>query len=183
MKVTTQGTFDHDKGQKSAISGRRLHWRLSIGFFAFFSSIYVQFSKTSPPKSGESSEKSSGENRVKSCHVCGCHGFFGPEKRDSKVTLRGRPQSDSIMTEEWLLQAFWVIFESLWGRPSKSLLSHGFVTFIVFGFRALYPVGGLLPSGPCETDWCRGAKIAARQFLSLTCLAITLIGGFIFERG
>ena len=28
-------TFDHDKGQKSAISGRRLHWRLSTGFFAF----------------------------------------------------------------------------------------------------------------------------------------------------
>ena len=27
--------FDHDKGQKSAISGRRLHWRLSTGFFAF----------------------------------------------------------------------------------------------------------------------------------------------------
>ena len=53
-----QDKFDHDKGQKSAISGRRLHWRLSTGFFCFFSSIYVQFSKTSPLKSGESSEKS-----------------------------------------------------------------------------------------------------------------------------
>ena len=30
-----QDTFDHDKVQKSAISGRRLHWRLSTGFFAF----------------------------------------------------------------------------------------------------------------------------------------------------
>ena len=39
----------------------------------------MQYSKTSPLKSGESSEKSSGENRVKSCHVCGCHGFFGPD--------------------------------------------------------------------------------------------------------
>ena len=47
--------------------------------FCFFSSIYVQFSKTSPLKSRESSEKSSGENRVKSCHVCGCHGFFCPD--------------------------------------------------------------------------------------------------------
>ena len=47
--------------------------------FLLFSSINVQFSKTSPLKSGESSEKSSGENRVKSCHVCGCHGFFGPD--------------------------------------------------------------------------------------------------------
>ena len=75
----TQGTFDHDKGQKSANFGapsplEALHW-----IFCFFSSLYVQFSKTSPLKSGESSEKSSGENRVKSCHVCGCHGFFGPE--------------------------------------------------------------------------------------------------------
>ena len=51
-----------------------LHW-----IFCFFSSLYVQFSKTSPLESGESSEKSSGENRVKSCHVCGCHGFFGPD--------------------------------------------------------------------------------------------------------
>ena len=76
---SSQDTFDHDKGQKSAIPGRRLQWRLSTGFFAF-SSIYVQFSKTSPLKSGESSEKSSGENRVKSCHVCGCHGFFGPDE-------------------------------------------------------------------------------------------------------
>ena len=41
--------------------------------------LYVQFSKTSPLKSGESSEKSSGENRGKSRRVCGCHGFFGPE--------------------------------------------------------------------------------------------------------
>ena len=51
-----------------------LHW-----IFCFFSSIYVQFRKTNPPNSGESSEKSSGENRVKSCHVCGCHVFFGPD--------------------------------------------------------------------------------------------------------
>ena len=31
-----QDKFDHDKGQKSAISGRRLHWRLSTGFFLLF---------------------------------------------------------------------------------------------------------------------------------------------------
>ena len=30
-----QDKFDHDKGQKSAISGRRLHWRLSTGFLLF----------------------------------------------------------------------------------------------------------------------------------------------------
>ena len=71
-----QDKFDHDKGQKSAISGRRLHW-----IFCFFSSICVQFSKTSPLKSGESSEKFRGENRVKSCHVCGCHSFFSAIKK------------------------------------------------------------------------------------------------------
>ena len=37
------------------------------------------------------------------------------------------------------------------------------------------------PSGPEETDWCRGAKFAARQFLSLTCLAITLTAGLILK--
>ena len=30
-----QDKFDHDKGQKSAISGRRPRWRLSTGVFAF----------------------------------------------------------------------------------------------------------------------------------------------------
>ena len=61
-----------------------LHW-----IFCSFSSIYVQFSKTSPLKSGESSEKSSGENRVKSCHVCGCHAFFGPEIRCGQYIMWG----------------------------------------------------------------------------------------------
>ena len=50
-----------------------------LDFLLFLPSMYVQFSKTSPLKSGESSEKSNGENRVKSCHVCGCHVFFGPD--------------------------------------------------------------------------------------------------------
>ena len=65
-----QGTEICNFGVPSPLEA--LHW-------IFFSSIHVQFSKTSPLESGESSEKSSGENRVKSCHVCGCHGFFGPE--------------------------------------------------------------------------------------------------------
>ena len=89
----SQDKFDHDKGQISAISGRRLHW-----IFCFFSSTYVQFSKTSSLKSGESSEKSSGENRVKSCHVCGCHGFFGPEFRIFFIFFcsgRGKGESEA----------------------------------------------------------------------------------------
>ena len=48
--------------------------------FCFFSSIYVRFSNTSPPKPGESSEKSSGENRVKkSVTSVAVMVFFGPE--------------------------------------------------------------------------------------------------------
>ena len=67
-----QGTEICNFGAPSPLEA--LHW-----IFCAFSPLYVQFSKTSPLKSGESSEKSSGENRVKSCHVCGCHGFFGPD--------------------------------------------------------------------------------------------------------
>ena len=37
------------------------------------------------------------------------------------------------------------------------------------------------PSGPEETSWCRGAKIAARQFLPLNCLSITLTAGIILK--
>ena len=71
--------------------------------FCFFSSIYVQFSKMSPLKSGKSSGKSSGENRVKSCHVCDRHGFFGPDTHDlwrpgiqTKNLLRSQLSSESF---------------------------------------------------------------------------------------
>ena len=50
-----------------------------LDFFAFSPVFMCNLVRTSSLKSGESSEKSSGENRVKSCHVCGCHGFFGPD--------------------------------------------------------------------------------------------------------
>ena len=75
LRTRSTTTRDRNLQFRGAVSaGGSLHW-----IFCFFSSIYVQFSKTSPLKSGESSEKSSGENRVESCHVCGCHGYFGPE--------------------------------------------------------------------------------------------------------
>ena len=116
-----QDAFDHDKGQKSAISGRRLHW-----IFCFFSSFYVQYSKTSPLKSGESSEKSSGENRVKSCHVCGCHGFFGPDNSPPrKECEKNRPKvpfSDFLGS----FLTFWGIFGGCWQTPKKTL----FETFV-----------------------------------------------------
>ena len=37
------------------------------------------------------------------------------------------------------------------------------------------------PSGPEETSWCRGTKIAERQLLSLSCLAITRTAGVVLK--
>ena len=75
LRTSSTTTRDRNLQFRGAVTPlEALHW-----IFCFFSSIYVQISKTSPLKSRKSSEKSSGENRVKSCHVCGCHGFFGPE--------------------------------------------------------------------------------------------------------
>ena len=78
QKIRTSSTTTRDRNLQ--FRGAVSTGGSPLDFFCFFSSFYVQFSKTSPLKSGESSEKSSGENGVKSCHVCGCHGFFGPEK-------------------------------------------------------------------------------------------------------
>ena len=64
-----------------------------LDFLLFLQYFHVQFSKTSPLKSGESSEKSSGENRVKPCHVCGCHGFFGPDFRVFLTYSLGSPET------------------------------------------------------------------------------------------
>ena len=138
LLLKCQDKFDHDKGQKSAISGRRLHWRLSTGFFCFFSSIYVQFSKTRPTKSGESSEKSSGENRVKSCHVCGCHGFFGPENGE----FRFRPQSPIKEEKGTQTQTFWSRYFSV-----------GVGVFHVNGWG---PKSSICPSKPGKSNFFGG---------------------------
>ena len=37
------------------------------------------FSGKPPREKPPNAAADSGENRVKSCHVCGCHGFFGPD--------------------------------------------------------------------------------------------------------
>ena len=58
-------------------------------------------------------------------------------KSDAKVAPRGRPQSDSKMTEKWLFQAFWVIFESLWGRSLKVSFESLFRQFACFWFSGL----------------------------------------------
>ena len=79
-----QGTFDHDKEQKSAISGRRLH-----GIFLIFSSDFSPFLQVFCANRKEIARKSpqivekiarvqGGEKKnAESSHVCGCHGFLG----------------------------------------------------------------------------------------------------------
>ena len=91
-----QGTEICNFGAPSPLE--TLHW-----IFCFLSSIFVQFSKTSPLKSGESSEKSSGENRVKSCHVCGCHGFFGPDHGFFFICLIKLGTSEAWLTPRWVI--------------------------------------------------------------------------------
>ena len=109
-----QGTEICNFGAPSALEA--LHW-----MFCFFSSIYVQFSKTSPTKSGESSKKSSGEDRVKSCHVCGCHGFFGPESEQiewRRLFYRVTPKSSK--NKKNILRIFPLVRDSLlkWQQTS-----------------------------------------------------------------
>ena len=51
LTILFQDALDHDKGQKSAISARRLHWIFLIfssGLIFFFSRLYVYFSKEMP---------------------------------------------------------------------------------------------------------------------------------------
>ena len=48
--INTQDAFDHDKGQKFAISGRRLHWIffiLLLWIISLFSRFSMQCSKES----------------------------------------------------------------------------------------------------------------------------------------
>ena len=40
--LSTQDTFDHDKGQKSAISGRRLRW-IFLSFLQWIFSLFSRF--------------------------------------------------------------------------------------------------------------------------------------------
>ena len=77
------GLSDKIRTSSTTTRDRNLQFRGAVStggsplvFLFFLQYLCVQFSKTGPIKSGESSEKSSGENRVKSCHVCGCHGPF-----------------------------------------------------------------------------------------------------------
>ena len=78
-----QDTFDHDKGQKSAISGKFLHW-----IFLVFSNghvpslqVFCAKKKGNGPKTWRKLPDFRAEKKnLESCHVSGCHGCFGPER-------------------------------------------------------------------------------------------------------
>ena len=53
---SAQDKFDRDKGQKSAISGRRLHWRLSTGFSAFSPVVMCNLVRRAPQNLGKVAE-------------------------------------------------------------------------------------------------------------------------------
>ena len=76
----SQDTFDHDKGQKSAISGRHLHWIflnfLQWIFFPFLQVSLCNLERKWPQNVEKVARFPGGEKSVESCHVCGCHGFF-----------------------------------------------------------------------------------------------------------
>ena len=77
-----QDTFDHDKGQKSAFSGRCLHWIFwifSSGFFYVSPGFLCSLVRKSPQNVEKIAQFPGGEKIAESCHVPGCHGFYGPD--------------------------------------------------------------------------------------------------------
>ena len=93
-KVTFfQDKFDHDKGQKSAISGRRLHWRLSTGFFALSPGFVCNLVRRAPEnleKVAKNPVEKIAQNPVTSVAVMV---FFGPDFwREIAHQLRCAPQ-------------------------------------------------------------------------------------------
>ena len=91
----------------------------------------MQFSKTSPLKSGESSEKSSGENRVKSCHVCGYHGFSGGRTVPTKRVVQGKCplhflNLNGVVCSNTLFSNTSALTSSLlfWGNSTCKILEH-----------------------------------------------------------
>ena len=80
---SSQDTFDHDKRQKSAISGRCLHrngfYFSPLDVFPFLE-VFCVIRCRNRPKMLEKIARFPGEKKTaESCHVSGCHGFLGPE--------------------------------------------------------------------------------------------------------
>ena len=83
----SQDKFDHDKGQKSAISGRRLRWRLSTGFFAFSPVFMCNLARRAPQnleKVAKNPVEKIASNPVTSVAVMvlsALNKFIGPDSR------------------------------------------------------------------------------------------------------
>ena len=76
IRVRTRSTTTRD---------RNLQFRRAVStggspldFFAFSPVFMCNLARRAPQNLEKAAKKSSGENRVKSCHVCGCHGFVRP---------------------------------------------------------------------------------------------------------
>ena len=92
LRDLSQDTFDHDKGQKSAISEKFLHW-IFLNFlqwiFPLFSRFTVQFSKEVAPKCGESRVISRRRKKRRILSRLWLSWFFRSRLRGSCVAGRG----------------------------------------------------------------------------------------------
>ena len=76
--------FDHDKGQKSASSGKFLHWNFLIfssGFLSLSPGLLSNLVRTSPQNVEKFARSPCGGKSSESCHVSGCHVFFSVPKQ------------------------------------------------------------------------------------------------------
>ena len=75
-------TFDDDKGQKSAISGKFLHWIFGnfspVDTFSFSPDFLFNLVRKWPQNVEKIAGFPGGEKIAESCQVSGCHCFFGP---------------------------------------------------------------------------------------------------------
>ena len=78
-----------------------LHWNFwifSSAFFDFLSRFSLHLSKEIAPKMWSFPRSPGGEKCAESCHVSGCHGFFGPEKAHQRATRK--PVLGSALSSE-----------------------------------------------------------------------------------
>ena len=104
--IVFQEAFDHDKGQKSAVSGRRLHWMFWIfsnGILPFSSTFSVWCSKKSTQNVEKIARFPGGEKSLELCHVSGCHVFY--------------------LFQVWRkIQHYWSLLCWLWYLPCQGLM-------------------------------------------------------------
>ena len=94
-----QDACGHDKGQKSTISGRRLHWIFEfspVDFLRLSPGLLCKLVRKSPQNVEKIARLPGGEKSVESCHASGCHGFFFltlPQEESGKRSLAKKCRS------------------------------------------------------------------------------------------